>query len=53
MLAGGVYDLSTRRRVHPVHLWRGGLLVVQVPLWVAVPQTDSWKVVAELFVSLV
>jgi uncharacterized membrane protein YoaK (UPF0700 family) len=53
VLAGVVYDLATRRRVHPVYLWGGGLLVLSVPLRLAVSRTDVWKGVAELLVSLV
>lgn len=53
VLAGVVYDLATRRRVHPVYLWGGGLLVLSVPLRLAVSRTDAWKGVAELLASLV
>jgi hypothetical protein len=53
VLAGVVYDLATRRRVHPVYIWGGGLLVLSVPLRLAVSRTETWKGVAELLVSLV
>lgn len=53
VLAGIVYDLAARRRVHPVYLWGGGVLVLSVPLRLAISQTDAWKGVAELLVSLV
>ena len=32
LLAGVIYDLLTRRRVHPVYIWGGAALIASVPL---------------------
>jgi hypothetical protein len=53
ILAGVVYDVATRRRVHPVYLWGGAFLVISVPLRLAISQTDAWKAVAQSLVRLV
>ena len=53
LLLGIVYDLLTRRSVHPVYRWGGGLLVLSVPLRFAIARTDIWKSVAEHLVALV
>jgi hypothetical protein len=53
MLAGVVYDLVTRRRVHPVYIWGGSALVLSVPLRLAVASTAAWQTFAAAIVSLV
>jgi hypothetical protein len=52
LLAAVIYDLVTRRRVHPVYLWGGGLLVVSVPLRLMLSGTTAWKSFAEFMTSL-
>lgn len=47
LLAGVIYDLVTRRRVHPVYLWGGGLLVASVPVRLVISGTPAWKSFAE------
>jgi len=46
-------DLKTRRRVHPVTLWGGLLLVISGPLRLALAQTDGWLVLSNWMVGLV
>jgi hypothetical protein len=41
--AGPMYDLWTRRRVHPVHLWGGVLTALSVPLRIVVGESDAWR----------
>jgi hypothetical protein len=36
------YDVSTRRRVHPVYLWGGLLLVASQPLRLLIVGTNAW-----------
>ncbi|MSO23382.1 MAG: hypothetical protein EXQ58_09050 [Acidobacteria bacterium] len=47
------WDLKTRRRLHPVTLWGGLLLVVSGPLRLALAQTDGWLVLSNWLVRLV
>ena len=42
-----LYDLASRRRVHPVYIWGGALLVVSVPLRLMISGTDGWRGIAE------
>lgn len=48
--AGVVYDLATRRRVHPVYLWGGALLAASVPLRLMLSGTPAWRAFAEFLV---
>jgi hypothetical protein len=47
-VAGIVYDYVTRRRVHPVYLWGGALLVISVPLRLGLSTTSAWRGFAEM-----
>lgn len=49
LLAGPIYDLVTRRRVHPAYVW-GGLLAVMAfpPIVSALAATDAWRGIASL-----
>src|SRR5262245_4023734 len=47
LLAAVVYDLITRRRVHPAYIWGGGALVVSVPLRLMISGTAAWRAFAE------
>ena len=48
VVAGIVYDFVSRRRVHPVYLWGGALLVVSIPLRLAIATTGAWRALAQL-----
>jgi len=48
-----VWDLKTRRSLHPVTLWGGLLVVLTGPLRLALAQTDGWLKVADWLVELV
>lgn len=43
VVAGVIYDYASRRRVHPVYLWGGGLLLASVPLRLALSGTPAWQ----------
>lgn len=47
------WDVKTRRRLHPVTLWGGLLLVVSGPLRLALAQTDGWLAFSNWMVGLV
>ena len=51
VVVGIVYDKVTRRRIHPVYVWGGGLLALSVPPRLAVSETDGWRAFAELLVG--
>lgn len=42
IVAGVVYDLVTRGRVHPVWLWGGSLVILSQPLRLMLAQTPQW-----------
>jgi uncharacterized membrane protein len=47
LLAGPVYDLLTRRRVHPAYLWGGLLALATIPPVVAqLSATAAWHSIA-------
>jgi len=48
-----VWDLKTRRRLHPVTLWGGLLLVVSGPLRLALADTDGWLAISGWLVGLI
>jgi hypothetical protein len=41
-----LYDRATRRRVHPVYLWGGALLVLSVPARLLLSETTAWRTFA-------
>jgi hypothetical protein len=47
LAAAVIYDLVTRRRVHPVYIWGGLLLVASVPLRLFVSGTGAWRSLAQ------
>jgi hypothetical protein len=47
LAAGIVYDLVSRRRVHPAYIWGGTLLVASVPLRLALSGTATWMAIAQ------
>jgi hypothetical protein len=46
LIAAIVYDLVSRRRIHPAYLWGGLLIVVGQALRIPVGETDVWKSIA-------
>jgi len=48
LVAAIVYDVISRRRVHAVYVWGGGLLVASVPLRLMLSGTAAWRSFAEL-----
>ena len=48
VVAGAIYDLVTRRRLHPVYLWGGSLYALSIPLRLAVSGTAAWRALAEM-----
>jgi hypothetical protein len=53
IFVGVIYDLVTRRRVHPAYLWGGGMLLVSVPLRLAISTTETWKAFARWAIGFV
>jgi len=50
LLIAVVYDLISRRRVHPAYIWGGALLVASVPLRLMVSGTGVWQSFARFLV---
>jgi hypothetical protein len=48
VIAGAVYDVISRGRVHRVYLWGGAILVVSVPLRLAIANTAAWQAFARM-----
>jgi hypothetical protein len=48
--AGVVYDRLSRRRIHPVYLWGGAVLVVSIPARLAISGSAAWLALAERLV---
>lgn len=48
-----VWDVKIRRRLHPVTLWGGLLLVASGPLRLVLAQTDGWLTLSDWLVALV
>lgn len=46
VVTGIVYDLISRRRVHPAYLWGGGWILLSVPLRLMVSTTAVWTAFA-------
>lgn len=42
VVCAALYDLVTRRRVHPVYLWGGAFIFVMVPVRLAISGTAAW-----------
>jgi hypothetical protein len=43
VLAGPVFDLVSRRRVHAVYLWGGSLILASFPIRTAIGLSDGWR----------
>ncbi len=48
-----IWDLKTRKSLHPVTLWGGLLVVLSGPLRLGLAQTDGWLKIADWLVGLV
>jgi hypothetical protein len=48
---GIVYDLVSRRRVHPAYVWGGALIIASQPLRLVVGQTDGWRAFARMILQ--
>ena len=46
VLAAVLYDLVSRRRIHPANLW-GGALIIFKPLFVLLAMTPGWLAIAD------
>ena len=51
LFAGVIYDYLSRRRVHPVYIWGGGLLVLSVPVRLLLSGTEAWKAIARALIA--
>jgi hypothetical protein len=51
VLAGAAYDLLARRRVHPVYLWGGLLILASLPVRRAVGLSETWHGIAAWLIS--
>ncbi len=52
ILIGIAYDWASRRRIHPVYLWGGALLVTSVPLRLMLSETAAWHAFAEMLARI-
>lgn len=48
-----IWDVKSRRRLHPVTLWGGLILVVSGPLRLLISKTDTWLTISNWMVRLV
>ena len=46
VVAGATYDFVSRRRVHAVYLWGGGILIASIPVRLALASTAVWHAIA-------
>jgi peptidoglycan/LPS O-acetylase OafA/YrhL len=53
VLAGVIYDMTSRGRIHPVYAWGGTLLVISVPVRLVIAGTDGWKAFARWAIGFV
>ena len=51
LLVAIIYDLVSRRRVHPAYIWGGAVLVASVPLRLMVSGTEAWQAMARFLVG--
>jgi len=51
IVAGLVYDLVSRRRVHPAYIWGGLLILASQPLRLAIAGTSAWLAFARALVQ--
>ncbi len=46
-----LYDLSTRKKLHPVTLWGGGALLAAQPLRVMLSGTETWQAIGRAIIG--
>jgi uncharacterized membrane protein len=46
VVAGAVYDFTTRGRLHPAYVWGGSLYVLSIPLRLMISGTAAWHALA-------
>ena len=51
VIAAILYDLASRRRVHPAYVWGGLLIVVVQALRIPVGETEAWKSIASALIG--
>lgn len=51
LLAAILYDLASRRRVHPAYLWGGLVLVIEQSLRIPVGETAAWMAIARALIA--
>jgi hypothetical protein len=51
VLAAIMNDWRADRRVHPVYIWGGLLILVSGPLRIAIGRTEMWRAFARMLVS--
>lgn len=47
VVAGGIYDVLSRRRLHKVYVWGGALMALSIPLRLIVSGSGAWHTFAE------
>lgn len=50
VIVAALYDLWSRRHVHPAYLWGGAVFAVSVPLRLMLSTTGAWHALAEFLV---
>lgn len=53
LVVAALYDLVSRRSIHPAYLWGGGLFVISVPLRLMASGTSAWRSFAEFLTGLI
>jgi hypothetical protein len=48
VVAGAIYDVVSRGRVHKVYLWGGAIIIVSIPLRLAIANTSLWQAFATM-----
>jgi hypothetical protein len=48
VVAGAIYDVVSRGRVHKAYLWGGAILIASIPLRLAIGNTSGWQAFAKL-----
>jgi hypothetical protein len=51
VLAGPVHDLMTRRRIHPVYVWGGLLILASFPIRRVIGTSEAWQRLAQWMIG--
>ena len=46
-----IFDLKTRRRLHPATLWAGGFYLASQPIRVMIGNSEPWQAFAETLIG--